>query len=145
MKYCNCHDVTSVYSLNSWKLPGCFSYSLGTRLTLHSLLSTGSFTVKLPPHCSCPPPTHISTIPHSPHPHPSTHAHLHTQQTFTHHTQLIVEEGIAVVPHTKLVYPPYRTPIPRVSSQCSSPRERQGRSSATDSTGESPFCYHRPK
>ena len=30
--YCNCHDVTSVYSLNSWKLPGRFSYGLGTRL-----------------------------------------------------------------------------------------------------------------
>jgi len=29
MKYCSCRDVTSVYSLNSRKLPGCFSYGLG--------------------------------------------------------------------------------------------------------------------
>jgi len=32
MKYCNYRDVTSVYSLNSRKLPGRFSYGLGTRL-----------------------------------------------------------------------------------------------------------------
>ena len=32
MKYCNYRDVTSVYSLNSQKLPGRFSYDLGTRL-----------------------------------------------------------------------------------------------------------------
>ena len=32
MKYCNYCDVTSVYSLNSRKLPGRFSYGLGTRL-----------------------------------------------------------------------------------------------------------------
>ena len=32
MKYCNYRDVTSVYSLNSRKLPGHFSYGLGTRL-----------------------------------------------------------------------------------------------------------------
>ena len=30
MRYCNCR--TSVYSLNLWKLPGHFSYSLGMRL-----------------------------------------------------------------------------------------------------------------
>ena len=32
MNYCNYRDVTSVYSLNSWKLPGRFFYGLGTRL-----------------------------------------------------------------------------------------------------------------
>jgi len=32
MKYCNYSDITSVYSLNSRKLPGRFSYGLGTRL-----------------------------------------------------------------------------------------------------------------
>ena len=32
MKYCNYRDDTSVYSLNSWKFPGRFSYGLGTRL-----------------------------------------------------------------------------------------------------------------
>jgi len=35
MKYCNYRDVTSTYSLNSQKLPGRFSYSLGTRLHTH--------------------------------------------------------------------------------------------------------------
>ena len=32
MRYCNYCDVISVYSLNSQKLPGCFSYSLGMGL-----------------------------------------------------------------------------------------------------------------
>ena len=32
MRYCNYRDVTSVYSLNSQKLPGCFYYGLGMRL-----------------------------------------------------------------------------------------------------------------
>jgi len=32
MKYCNYRDITSVYSLNSRKLPGRFSYGLGMRL-----------------------------------------------------------------------------------------------------------------
>jgi len=34
MKYYNYRDVTSVYSLNSRKLPGRFFYSLGTRLEI---------------------------------------------------------------------------------------------------------------
>jgi len=37
MKYCNYCDVTSVYSLNSRKLPGHFSYGLGMRLVVHKL------------------------------------------------------------------------------------------------------------
>jgi len=32
VRYWNCCDGTSVYSLNSWKLPGRFYYSLGMRL-----------------------------------------------------------------------------------------------------------------
>jgi len=34
MKYCNCSDVTSIYSLNLQKLPGRLSYGLGMRLTI---------------------------------------------------------------------------------------------------------------
>jgi len=34
MKYCNYWNIISVYSMNSQKLPGCFSYSLGMRLHL---------------------------------------------------------------------------------------------------------------
>ena len=30
-RYCNCRDIT-LGRLNSWKLPGCFSYGLETRL-----------------------------------------------------------------------------------------------------------------
>jgi len=39
MKYCDYRDVTSVYSLNSRKLPGRFSYGLGTRLEVEVVLS----------------------------------------------------------------------------------------------------------
>jgi len=39
MKYCNYRDVTSVYSLNSRKLPGRFSYGLGTRLEINQMLN----------------------------------------------------------------------------------------------------------
>ena len=34
MKYCNYCDVTSIYSLNSRKLSGRFSYDLGMRLSM---------------------------------------------------------------------------------------------------------------
>ena len=34
MRYCNCRDISIVYSLNSRKSPGCFSYGLGMRLSL---------------------------------------------------------------------------------------------------------------
>ena len=51
MKYCNYHDVTSVYSLNSWKLPGRFSYGLGTRLMLTSKKTSYSLGHKLAPAC----------------------------------------------------------------------------------------------
>jgi len=37
MKHCNCRDVTFVYSLNSRKLPGDFSYGLETRLVFFRL------------------------------------------------------------------------------------------------------------
>jgi len=60
MKYCNYHDVTSVYSLNSRKLPGRFSYGLGTRLcacVLYFLYNTLITTV--------------SSLPSSPFPTPS--------------------------------------------------------------------------
>ena len=43
MKYCDYRDVTSVYSLNSRKLPGHFSYGLGTKLPgLWNLKSAGN-------------------------------------------------------------------------------------------------------
>jgi len=53
MKYCNCRDVTSVYSLNSRKLPGRFSYGLGTRLE----------PWKMPMSCWVPW-THVGTLIH---------------------------------------------------------------------------------
>ena len=34
MRYCNYCDVTSIYSLNSQKLTGRFSYDLGMRLSM---------------------------------------------------------------------------------------------------------------
>ena len=35
-RYCNWYDITSVHSLNLRKLPGHFSYSMGTRLQLQT-------------------------------------------------------------------------------------------------------------
>jgi len=66
MKYCNYRDVTSVYSLNSRKLPGRFSYGLGTRLyscilCLHRIFPllllfspTSLSSPSLPPHLPLP-------------------------------------------------------------------------------------------
>ena len=56
MRYYNCRDITliSVYSLNSHKLPGCFSvYILGTRLPCECNRYTG--TASLVPRPSIPP------------------------------------------------------------------------------------------
>ena len=58
--YCNCRDVTSIYSLKSRKLPGHFPYGLGTRLRDIQLYITHE--------CS----KHGHTHPHL------THAHTHT-------------------------------------------------------------------
>ena len=56
-RYCNYLDITSVYSLNSQKLPGRFSHGLGTRVTVHmythhSIIWTTFFLGSLHVYCS---------------------------------------------------------------------------------------------
>ena len=51
MKYCNYRDITSVYSLNSRKLPGHFSYGLGTRLVSVGILPMLTVVTTAPVVC----------------------------------------------------------------------------------------------